>query len=135
MKKLILVLSCILLSNFSFSQNNNELIVKFKATKKPNSSEVLKLQKFDNSDISLLNKRNKIESIELTGNKKERDTYILKLNSSKPIEELIELYKKTGVFEYVEPNYVGYGHGFQTTPNDNNFNRQWSHYNDGTFSL
>ena len=135
MKKLILVLSCILLSNFLFSQNNNELIVKFKATKKPNSSEVLKLQKFDNSDISLLNKRNKIESIELTGNKKERDTYILKLNSSKPIEELIELYKKTGVFEYVEPNYVGYGHGFQTTPNDNNFNRQWSHYNDGTFSL
>ena len=135
MKKLILVLSCILLSNFSFSQNNTELIVKFKATKKPNSSEVLKLQKFDNSDISLLNKRNKIESIELTGNKKERDTYILKLNSRKPIEELIELYKKTGVFEYVEPNYVGYGHGFQTTPNDNNFNRQWSHYNDGTFSL
>ena len=135
MKKLILVLSCLLLSDFSFSQNNNELIVKFKANKKPKSSEVLKLQKFDNSDISLLNKRNKIESIELTGNKKERDTYILKLNSSKPIEELIELYKKTGVFEYVEPNYVGYGHGFQTTPNDNNFNRQWSHYNDGTFSL
>ena len=109
--------------------------MKFKATKKPNSSEVLKLQKFDNSVISLLNKRNKIESIELTGNKKERDTYILELNSSKPIEELIELYKKTGLFEYVEPNYVGNGHGFQTTPNDNNFNRQWSHYNDGTFSL
>ena len=135
MKKLILVLSCILLSNFSFSQNNNELIVKFKANKKPKSSEVLKLQKFDNADISLLNKSNKIESIELTGNKKERDTYILELNSSKPIEELIELYKKTGLFEYVEPNYVGNGHGFQTTPNDNNFNRQWSHYNDGTFSL
>ena len=135
MKKLILVLSCLLLSNFSFSQNNNELIVKFKANKKPKSSEVLKLQKFDNSDISLLNKSNKIESIELTGNKKERDTYILELNSSKPIEELIELYKKTGLFEYVEPNFVGNGHGFQTTPNDNNFNRQWSHYNDGTFSL
>jgi thermitase len=135
MKKLILVLSCLLLSDFSFSQNNNELIVKFKANKKPKSSEVLKLQKFDNSDISLLNKSNKIESIELTGNKKERDTYILELNSSKPIEELIELYKKTGLFEYVEPNYVGNGHGFQTTPNDNNFNRQWSHYNDGTFSL
>ena len=135
MKKLILVLSCLLLSDFSFSQNNNELIVKFKANKKPKSSEVLKLQKFDNSDISLLNKSNKIESIELTGNKKERDTYILELNSSKPIEELIELYQKTGLFEYVEPNFVGNGHGFQTTPNDNNFNRQWSHYNDGTFSL
>jgi len=135
MKKIILVLFCILLSNFSFSQNNNELIVKFKANKKPKSSEVLKLQKFNNSDINLLNKSNKIQSIELTGNKKERDTYILEFNSSKPIEELIELYQKTGLFEYVEPNFVGNGHGFQTTPNDNNFNRQWSHYNDGTFSL
>jgi thermitase len=135
MKKLILVLSCILLSSFSFSQDNNELIVKFKAAKKPNSSEVLRLQKFDNSEIRLLNKSDKIESIALTGNKKEKDTYILELNSSKPIEELIELYKKTGLFEYVEQNFVGNGHGFQTTPNDNNFNRQWSHYNDGTFSL
>lgn len=135
MKKLILVLLCSLLSNFSFSQDNNELIVKFKTNKKPKSSEVLKLQKFDNSDISLLNKNNKIESIKLTGNKKEGDTYILELNSSKPIEKLIELYKKTGLFEYVEPNFVGNGHGFQNTPNDNNFNRQWSHYNDGTFSL
>ena len=135
MRRLILVLLCSLLSDFSFSQDNNELIVKFKTNKKPKSSEVLKLQKFDNSDISLLNKSNKIESIKLTGNKKERDTYILKINSSQPIEELIELYKKTGLFEYVEPNFVGNGHGFQNTPNDNNFNRQWSHYNDGTFSL
>ena len=96
MKYLILVLSSVLLSNFSFSQNKNELIIKFKANKKTKSSKVLKLQKFDNSDIRLLNKSNKIESIGLTGNKKERDTYILALNSSKPIEELIELYKKTG---------------------------------------
>ena len=135
MKKIILALFCILLSNFSFSQNNNELILKFKANRKPESNKVLKLQKFDNSDINLLNKSNIIQSIKLTGNKKERDTYILKINSNKPLEELIELYKKTGLFEYVEPNFAGNGHGIQTTPNDNYFNRQWSHYNDGTFSL
>jgi subtilisin family serine protease len=137
MKKLILILVCTLLSNLSFSQNNNQLIVKFKADKKPKSSTVLKLQKFESSDIILLNKSNKIQSIKLTGNKKERDTYILKLGSSKPIEELIELYKKTGLFEYVEPNFVGNGHGysFQTPPNDEYHGRQWSHYNDGTFSL
>jgi len=135
MKKLILILSCLLLTHLSFSQNKIELIVKFKANKKPKSSGVLKLQKFDNSDINLLNKSNKIKTIKLTGNKKEKDTYILELNSNKPLEELIQMYQKTGVFEYVEPNFVGNGHGFQTTPNDNNFNRQWSHYNDGTFSL
>ena len=111
------------------------LILKFKTNKKPKSNEVLKLQKFNNPDIKLLNKSNIIESIKLTGNKKDRDTYVLKLNSSKSLDELIELYKKTGLFEYVEPNFVGSGHGFQTIPNDNYFSRQWSHYNDGTFSL
>jgi len=135
MKKIILSLFCILLSNFSFSQNYNELILKFKTNKKPKSNEVLKLQKFNNPDINLLNKSNIIESIKLTGNKKDRDTYVLKLNSSKSLDELIELYQKTGLFEYVEPNFVGSGHGFQTIPNDNYFSRQWSHYNDGTFSL
>ncbi len=126
MKKLILVLSCILLSSFSFSQDNNELIVKFKAAKKPNSIEVLRLQKFDNSEIRLLNKSDKIESIALTGNKKEKDTYILELNSSQPIEEIIELYKKTVLFEYVEQNFVSKCHGFPSTPNHNTFNRKRS---------
>ena len=134
MKKLTLVLSCVLLCNFSFAQNNNELVVQFKVNEKPKSSEVLKLQKFNNPEIRSLNKSNKIKSIKLTGNKKEKDTYILALDSSKSLEELIKDYKKTGLFEYVEPNYVGSGHGFQNTPNDAYFNRQWSHYNDGTFS-
>ena len=137
MKKLILALSWILLSNLSFSQNSTQLIVQFKENKKPKSNAVLTLQKFENADIRLLNKTNKIQSIKLTGNKKEKSTYVLKLDSSKPIEELIELYKKTGLFEYVEPNFVGNGHGysFQSAPNDAYYERQWSHYNDGTFSL
>lgn len=134
MKKLTLVLSCVLLCNFSFAQNNNELVVQFKVNEKPKSSEVLKLQKFNNPEIRSLNKSNKIKSIKLTGNKKEKDTYILAFDSSKSLEELTEDYKKTGIFEYVEPNYVGSGHGFQNTPNDAYYNRQWSHYNDGTFS-
>ena len=134
MKKLTLFLSCVLLCNFSFAQNNNGLIVQFKVNEKPKSSEVLKLQKFNNPEIRSLNKSNKIKSIKLTGNKKKKDTYILALDSSKSVKELIEDYKKTGLFKYVEPNYVGSGHGFQNTPNDTYFNRQWSHYNDGTFS-
>jgi subtilisin family serine protease len=134
MKKLTLFLSYVLLCNFSFAQNNNGLIVQFKVNEKPKSSKVLKLQKFNNPEIRSLNKSNKIKSIKLTGNKKKKDTYILALDSSKSVKELIEDYKKTGLFKYVEPNYVGSGHGFQNTPNDTYFNRQWSHYNDGTFS-
>ena len=105
MKKLTLVLSCALLCNFSFAQNNNELIVQFKVNEKPKSSEVLKLQKFNNPEIRSLNKSNKIKSIKLTGNKNKKDTYILALDSNKSVEELIEDYKKTGLFKYVEPNY------------------------------
>jgi thermitase len=137
MKKLILAFSYILLSNLSFSQNSTQLIVQFKEDKKPKSNAVLTLQKFENADIRLLNKSNKIQSIKQTGNKKKKNTYVLKLDSSKPIEELIELYKKTGLFEYVEPNFVGNGHGyrFQSAPNDAYYERQWSHDNDGTFPL
>ena len=137
MKKLILAFSYILLSNLSFSQNSTQLIVQFKEDKKPKSNAVLTLQKFKNADIRLLNKSNKIQSIKQTGNKKKKNTYVLKLDSSKPIEELIELYKKTGLFEYVEPNFVGNGHGyrFQSAPNDAYYERQWSHDNDGTFPL
>ncbi|WP_458627065.1 S8/S53 family peptidase [Winogradskyella sp. PC D3.3] len=135
MKKLILVLCCILLSNFSFSQTSNRLIIKFKENLNPKSSDVLNLQKFDNAILSTLNKNNNIQSIQLTGNKKKKDTYSLEFNSNKPIEELIEQYQNTGLFDYVEPNFIGHGHGVQITPNDNNYNRQWSHHNDGTFSL
>ena len=41
------------------------------------------------------------------------------------------------LFEFVEPNYIGKGHGLmQTTPNDSYYlSRQWSHYNIGSFTL
>jgi len=140
MKKIVLVFFSILVSSFLLAQENtklisNELIIKFKADKKPNSDEVLRVQKFGDSYINVLNKNNNIKSIKLTGNKKQGDTYVLSFDLKKPIEEFIESYLETGLFEYVEPNFVGYGHGFPITPNDSNFNNQWSHHNDGTFSL
>ena len=93
MKKLTLVLSCALLCNFSFAQNNNELIVQFKVNEKPKSSEVLKLQKFNNPEIRSLNKSNKIKSIKLTGNKKKKDT------------EIIEIKEKESIFNSKEDKY------------------------------
>jgi len=141
MKKVVLIFCSILLSHFLFSQANskqvtNELIIKFKANKKPNSKDVLTLQKFDNSDINVLNKNNNIQTITLTGLKKQEDTYILNFDLNQPIEELVALYQKTGLFEFVEPNFIGNGHGNQiTTPNDNTFFRQWSHHNDASFTL
>ncbi|PKG42345.1 S8 family peptidase [Psychroflexus sp. MES1-P1E] len=140
MKKITLVLISILCSHFLFSgsieaQTTNGMVVKFKTDKKPNKASVEAYQKFDRPHIDLLNKNNNIRSIKLTGNKSQEDTYALEFDVSRPIEELIELYLKTGLFIYVEPDFIGKGHGFQTTPNDFYFNNQWSHYNDGSFLL
>ena len=136
MKKIILFIISLLMSSFLFCQTQKSLIIKFKTTNKPNRIFVQNQQKFLNSKIDILNTNNGLKSIILTGNKKMEDTYVINLESDKQIEELIELYRLTDLFEYVEQNFVGHGHGYsQTTPNDTFFNRQWSHYNDGTFSL
>jgi thermitase len=136
MKKIILFIISLLMSSFLFCQTQKSLIIKFKTTNKTNRIFVQNQQKFLNSKIDILNTNNGLKSIILTGNKKMEDTYVINLESDKQIEELIELYRLTDLFEYVEPNFVGHGHGYsQTTPNDTFFNRQWSHYNDGTFSL
>ena len=136
MKKIILFIISLLMSSFLFCQTQKSLIIKFKTTNKPNRIFVQNQQKFQNSKIDILNTNNGLKSIILTGNKKMEDTYVINLYSDKQIEELIELYRLTDLFEYVEQNFVGHGHGYsQTTPNDTFFNRQWSHYNDGTFSL
>ena len=136
MKKIILFIISLLMSSFLFCQTQKSLIIKFKTINKPNRIFVQNQQKFLNSKIDILNTNNGLKSIILTGNKKMEDTYVINLESDKQIEELIELYRLTDLFEYVEQNFVGHGHGYsQTTPNDTFFNRQWSHYNDGTFSL
>lgn len=140
MKKITLILFSFLFSSYLFSQSHeikttSRLIVKFKTHKKPDTKDVHTHQRFDNSGLDVLNKNNNIQSIKLTGNKTQQATFVLDLDSNKPIEELIALYQKTGLFEYVEPDYIGSGHGFQITPNDAHYQRQWSHYNDGSFTM
>jgi len=142
MKNLVLVLFSMLCCSFLSAQEvselvANQLIIKFKPNKKPNTKEVLELQKFDNAYLDALNHTNNMQSIALTGHKKLGDTYVLKLDVDQPLETLIDAYLETDLFEYVEPNYIGQGHGYmaQTNPNDTYYSRQWSHHNNGTFVL
>ena len=47
---------------------------------------------------------------------------------------MINSYLNTGLFEYVEPNFIGKGGGVRAiTPNDQYYGRQWSLNNNGTF--
>jgi thermitase len=144
MKKIVFALICILLSNITFSQESinysrNQLIIKFKTESNINFENCLIKQKFNHEELDSLNKELKVQSIKLTGNKKKGDTYILKFKTDQDINQLIELYQNTNLFEYVEPNYIGAGGGqqglLQTTPNDTYFSRQYGLYNDGTFTL
>ena len=66
------------------------------------------------------------------------DIYILDFESGTDIKSLIQKYRSSGLFEYVELDYMAYHAGRKLNdilPNDQYFyNRQWSHYNDGTFN-
>lgn len=57
-----------------------------------------------------------------------------------PVKEVVNQLKETQLFNYVEPDYIGYGGGkmgspYETIPTDNHFDRQWGLRNDGTFTL
>lgn len=145
MKQIAFILLGFLFSNNIFSQetnklySRNELVIKFKQQSDANFKNCLNRKTFENKTLNSLNNKYKIRKIELTGNKKKGDTYILKFNINQDIEELIKIYQRTNLFEYVEPNYIGTGGGkqgvLQTIPNEALFSRQWGLYNDGTFSL
>ena len=143
MKHLFLLIS-ILLQNASFAQNQekhskNRLVIKFKSKVGGEYRMFNSAKKFNDQELDDLNKKNKVQSIILSGNKKKGDTYILNFESNHDIDDLIEQYKSTNLFEYVEADFIGFGGGkkaaSQFMPNDTHFSRQYGLYNDGTFSL
>ena len=143
MKHLYLLI-LILLQNVSFAQtqekqSKNRLIVKFKSSVGVEYRMFNSAKKFNDQELDDLNKKNKVQSIILSGNKKKGDTYILNFESNHDIDDLIEQYKSTNLFEYVEADFIGLGGGkkaaSQFIPNDTHFSRQYGLYNDGTFSL
>ncbi len=60
--------------------------------------------------------------------------FTVSFHGEKDIPAVIETYRKSGLFEYVEPDYIGSGGGqANTTPNDTYFYRQWSLVNTGAY--
>jgi subtilisin family serine protease len=135
--KIIITLFTTLITTFCLSQENdfskNQLIVQFKTPLDKNKSALFS----ENNKLTKLNDSLKLKSFTVIGNKKLQKTYLLIFKNEVDVTAVIALYKKTNLFEYVEPNYIVRGHEvLQTIPNDPLYsNRQWSHFNNGTFSL
>ena len=117
----------------------NRIIAKYKSTTTTNAK---------TSIDKILLKNNFIASKSLTvfqknQKKSEETTNILLFTFKQDINilETINDLEKTGLFEYVEPDYIGFGAGkkgeeiLESNPIDPLFSRQWSLVNNGTFSL
>lgn len=144
MRKIVFALVSVLFANINFAQEikhyaENQLIVKVNADANCDLEHVIQKQRFGNSRFDLLNETYQVKNIRRTGNKKKKDTYILTFKNKQAIDQLIKQYQNTGLFEYVEPNFIGSGAGqkaeFQILPNDPFFSRQYGLYNDGSFSF
>ncbi len=120
----------------------DRLIVKFK----PNVQIQLELgQPTGNFRLDALLETHKVLSIKYLGSKKmsilpgmHPRISVLRFQEKQDILLLINAFMATGLFEYVEPDYIGYGGGQMRVllrPNDAHYDRQWGLSNDGSFSL
>jgi subtilisin family serine protease len=145
MKAITIILGLLLLNVISVSAQelhkfaDDQLIIKFKSIESFDYQNCLLRQKFNNKIIDDLNKKHSVQKIKPTGNRKDKDTYVLIFNTPQDIKSLVREYQETGLFEFVEPNYIGEVGAqkklMQTFPNETLFSRQYSLYNDGTFAL
>lgn len=115
-----------LTSNFADAQ----LIVKFKIDLSIGDNYI---SKFDKGILNDLNTQINVSHYKVTGNKKIKNTFLINYDANLAVEDVVELYKNTNAFEYVEPNFICSGNSI---PNDPNFaSRQWSMVNNGSFPL
>ena len=148
MKALFSIALLLSLTPSLFSQNaeaefaNNRLKVKFKngyqnslQTRQSSPTVVFGFDDVDNLNAELL--CDKADFIKAGGQIRS-----ITLQFKKPIDiqKAVAEYTNTGKFDYVEPDFIGYGGGKQmcppdVAPNDANFSNQWGLRNTGTFSL
>ena len=138
MKKILLITCtlCILAPLAAQDFSKTRLIAKFKETTAAASESAvytkLGKQHFKNTyPISFAANNKKAE--------RTKETLVFTFNGAIDILNTITELQETGLFDFVEPDYIGFGAGKRgkkntiTTPNDPLLNRQWGLSNNGTF--
>jgi subtilisin family serine protease len=128
----------LLLAALGQSQTNVEfhpqrILVKFA------NSDVLKQANYDQNTFNIpildqLNRKNQLVNIKGIHPKLGFQTFALEFKHPIDITRTIYSYYDTNLFEFVEPDYKGYGGG-EIIPEDSAYKNQWGLHNDGTFSL
>ncbi|MFT5762020.1 MAG: thermitase [Polaribacter sp.] len=139
MKKILLFAICTLSFTITSAQEfaKDRLIVKYKTTTNNAKNSIDKiLVKNHFKAAKSLSVFNSTQKKSETQNNTLLFTFKKEINVLQVIDDL----KKTGVFEYIEPDYIGHGSGkkgknvVETTPNETLLSKQWGLINNGTFS-
>lgn len=135
---IILLLPAMLFAQGDSNVSNTSFFLKLKSEYNDTNRSIS--EKFNISALQELQLEYPVKEIRLSGNRSQQNTYVVYLQNEENIEQVIERYEQTGLFEYVEHNKGGIAGGqqfevFNTTPNDALFSRQWGMKNDGSFSL
>lgn len=141
--RILYILICIFITDIGFSQDLNdysqhEIIIKLKPGFNSNPNNRIINQKFGIKSLDSMNTEKQVLNFRLIGDKKKKQTYVLRFGSPQNITQLIKEFESTGLFEYVEPNHIGKAggkRGVSKVTNDPYFFRQYGLYNDGSFGL
>ncbi|MDG1527643.1 MAG: S8 family peptidase [Polaribacter sp.] len=140
MKKVLLVAICSLSFTIASAQEfaKRRLIVKYKTTTSNAKNSVDKILSENHFKAS---KSLSAFKGTLQKSKNKNSTLLFTFKEGVNLLKVIDELKKTGVFEYVEPDFIGHGGGkkgvsnLETSPSDQYLSRQWGLVNNGTFSL
>lgn len=136
--KYLHLMAILVIAQITFAQDipahhGKRILVKF-ADRSVLSSVDLNSNMFNIPSLDALNKRNGITTIRAINPGKNVHTFSLEFEHLIELQKTIYSYYDTKLFEYVEPDYIGFGGG-ELVPNDDNYDRQWGLNNDGTFNL
>ncbi len=151
MKSLLFFLIVLSLNCFLFAQDikqyaDDQLVVKLKSSTSIKLKTCPLSSKTGNQLLDSLNQSYGIKNIKRIDRKKGSNkadydvggTYRIQFKKAQNIEEVIKVYQNSGLFKYVEPNYIGTSGGHSESmfiPGDTYYYRQWSLKNDGSFAL